>query len=167
MLKTYEKRDKFKSTVKAKTYGAGISMAPNEFNLKSQANMTPERAAWLIRMYMIPLKNKHGRKIIGPSAANGPSAIAWYVVDSLDVVRTVADALHLYKYKELRKIAPDVDNSFTAHNLHYYGLDPALVIKWMQDWHNEFGKDIWLTEYGCWVSAVVLELGDEKANLYL
>ena len=58
-------------------------------------------------------------------------------------------------------------NSFTAHNLHYYGLDAQLVIKWMQDWHNEFGKDIWLTEYGCWVSAFVFELGDEKANPHL
>ena len=73
----------------------------------------------------------------------------------------------LYRYKKLKHIAPDVYNLFTAHNLHYYGLDPALVIKWMQDWHNEFGKDIWLTEYDRWVRAVVFVRSDEKANPYL
>jgi len=77
MLKTYEKRDKFKSTVNAKTYGAGIIMALNEVNVKSQTNMTPGRTAWLIRTYMIPLKNKFGWKIVGPSIANRPSAIIW------------------------------------------------------------------------------------------
>jgi len=59
----------------------------------------------------------------------------------------------LSRCKELRCIAPNVHNSFTAHSLHHYGLDASLVIKYMQDWHNTFGKNIWLTEYGCWVSA--------------
>jgi len=63
-------------------------------------------------------------------------------------------------------MALDMYNSSTAHSLHCC-LDAKLVIKRMQDWHNEFGKDIWLTEYGCWVSAVVFVLSDEKANPYL
>jgi len=130
MLKTYEKRDLFKSKVNNKNYGAGIIMAPNEVNLKSQANMSPSRAAWIMRTYMIPLKKKWGWKIVGPSTANGPSAITWY--------------------KELKRIAPDVWNQIDIINLHYYGLDAGLVTKWMDDWYAMFRKDIWLTEYGCY-----------------
>ena len=57
-------------------------MAPNEVNLASQANLTPERCAWMIRTYMLPLLQKTagdgGYKLVGPSTANGQSALTWY-----------------------------------------------------------------------------------------
>ncbi|KAH7048209.1 hypothetical protein BKA62DRAFT_580436, partial [Auriculariales sp. MPI-PUGE-AT-0066] len=128
MLKTYEKRDKFKNAVK-KGYGNNYLMGPNEVNLKSQANMSPGRAAWMFRTYLIPLKNKYGYKLVGPSTANGNSALTWY--DSF------------------RKTAPDVWSKIDAINVHYYGLDANLVTAWMEKFHSRYGKNIWLTEYAC------------------
>jgi O-glycosyl hydrolase len=35
--------------------------------------------------------------------------------------------------------------------LHWYGTDPQAFIAYVQDFHNTFGKNLWITEFACQV----------------
>lgn len=146
MLKSAAKKDKFKNTVKAGYGGGGWVMGPNEVNLASQSKMSPGQAKWLFEVYLLPLKKK-GFKVLGPSTANGKTAIDWY--------------------KSFRKTAPGVWNQLDALAVHYYGTDPKKVIDYLKQWHTTFGKDIWLTEIGCQSYSRQPQCSQGQANYYM
>jgi hypothetical protein len=131
-LHSDRKLEDWKKYVK-RGYGKGYMMAPNEVNLASQAKMTPGHCAWLMRTYMMPLLQKTpgdgGYKMIGPSCANGPSALEWY--------------------DEFKRTAPDVWNAMEATNVHFYGTDANKAIEWITLFYTRYNKPVWVTEFAC------------------
>ncbi|KDN43784.1 glycoside hydrolase family 128 protein, partial [Tilletiaria anomala UBC 951] len=108
---------------------AKVAMGPNEVNQVGQGKMTPAEACDLYRKYIIPLKDEDGWYLIGPSTTSAPDGKKWT--------------------KEFKKSCPDVYRKIDADAVHYYGTNPDTAIKYIKDWHQTFGKDIWITEIGC------------------
>jgi len=40
--------------------------------------------------------------------------------------------------------------------LHWYGTDPQAFISYVQDFHNTFNKNIWVTEFACQVRILLV-----------
>lgn len=127
MLWGDKNRDKFKKTA-VKGY-AQYALGMNEVNIKGQSTMSPGKAAWMWRTYMMPLQSK-GYKLISPATANGKTAPAWM--------------------KEFFKTCPECKKSTHAVAAHYYGTDPKKFIDYMTDLHKQLGNaTLWVTEIGC------------------
>lgn len=87
--------------------------------------MDPGSACDLMRRYMMPLKD-HGYKIGAPSTTQGDGGIQWM--------------------KEFRDTCPDVWQKIDWSTLHFYEVKFEWFTGWVNQWHEEFGKDIIITE---------------------
>jgi hypothetical protein len=114
----------FKNLVKAGY--ANCVLGFNEPNQSGQAEMTPNRAADLWRQYIDPLANE-GYTTVSPACTNAPSGKTW-----------MRDFFNACQGCRINAMA-----------IHFYGTDPQEMIKYIQDMHETFGMDIWVTEYAC------------------
>ncbi|SAM85417.1 uncharacterized protein UBRO_07381 [Ustilago bromivora] len=104
------------------------AMAMNEVNQKGQSAMSPQDGCKLIEEYLLPLKQK-GWYLVGPSTTNAPDGKVWY--------------------QNFKKACPDTFNKLDSIAIHYYGTSSDDFKQYLQDWHQTFGKDIWVTEVAC------------------
>ena len=104
------------------------AMAMNEVNQKGQSDMSPQDGCTLIEKYLMPLKEK-GWYLMGPSTTNAPDGKTWY--------------------QNFQKACPDTFNKLDSIAIHYYGTSSNDFKQYLQDWHQTFGKDIWVTEFAC------------------
>lgn len=89
--------------------------------------VSPQDACGAWGQFFAPLKN-NGWKIIGPALAN--PAGDWY--------------------QQFKNACPDVESQIDFGNLHYYQTDPSAVTNGATNWHNQFGKPLYITEVACW-----------------
>ncbi len=110
-------------------YPSKLVMAFNEPDISGQANMDAQTACRYTEELLVPLKEQHGFKLIGPAVAwvDGP----WYT--------------------DFRNACPDTFAKFDFHALHYYDADADKVIKSVNKFHQTFGKPLFITETACWV----------------
>jgi hypothetical protein len=106
---------------------ADIAVGFNEPDHQDQANMSPGHAASVWKTYLEPLKNK-GYRLISPAVTNGPSGKPWF--------------------REFLK-ACNGGCTMDAHAIHFYDTIADDLINYIKEWHGEFGKPIWLTEFAC------------------
>ncbi|KDN43771.1 glycoside hydrolase family 128 protein [Tilletiaria anomala UBC 951] len=102
-------------------------MAPNEPDVSSQANMSPEAVCSLMRKQMLPLKKNHGFKIIGPAVVN----------------------LEGDWYPRFVKACPDVQKEIDADAVHLYDSLASTSISRLQKWHSTYKRPIYITEVAC------------------
>ena len=104
-----------------------VVMGPNEPEIPSQSNMSPQAACDLMRKYLIPLKNDHGFRIVGPAVVTleGP----WY--------------------GNFKKACPDVHDKIDALPVHIYAGMAGPAIKQMENYHQAHGKPLLITEMAC------------------
>lgn len=108
---------------------AGFSnfiLGVNEPNQSGQSTMSPQAGADLWLQHMQPLKSQ-GYQLISPACTNAPSGLQWL--------------------KDFQKAC--VGCTVDAIATHFYGTDAEALIAHLNQYHDTFGKDIWLTEYAC------------------
>ena len=105
------------------------AMAMNEVNQQGQSDMSPSHACSLMKKYISPLADK-GWYIIGPSTTSDPRGLTEW-------------------YKEFMSGCPDVFKRLDAVSVHYYDVDVEQFKKYVANWHEVTGKDIWITEAAC------------------
>ncbi|PWN47191.1 hypothetical protein IE53DRAFT_262845 [Violaceomyces palustris] len=103
-------------------------MGMNEVNQVGQAKMSPAEGCQLMRENISPLKAQ-GWYVMGPSTTSAPDGKDWY--------------------DEFKKTCPDVFNSLDAIALHWYDVDLDKFKAYVEDWHDTYGKDVWVTEFAC------------------
>lgn len=113
----------------AKQNSAKVAMGPNEVNQGGQASMSEGDACNLFRQYIVPLKDQDGWSIIGASTNGAPQGIDWM--------------------KNFKSQCADVWNKIDADSLHFYGTDPSKAIDYFKQWHDTFGKPVFITETSC------------------
>jgi O-glycosyl hydrolase len=86
--------------------------------------MDPAFAAQYWQQHMNPLKDK-GYTLISPATVAGPAWMTAFLK------------------------ACNGQCKMDALALHWYGVDPAQLTKYLQDFHDQFNMPIWLTEVGC------------------
>ncbi|GAC94615.1 hypothetical protein PHSY_002188 [Pseudozyma hubeiensis SY62] len=132
MLWGYKNVDSFKKNVldnqNSKFNQHKCAMAMNEVNQKGQSDMSPQDGCKLIEQYLLPLKD-NGWYLMGPSTTNAPDGKVWY--------------------QNFKKACPDTFNKLDSIAIHYYGTDVNDFKTYLQDWYKTFGKEIWVTEFGC------------------
>ncbi|PPQ74906.1 hypothetical protein CVT26_011401 [Gymnopilus dilepis] len=105
---------------------ARYALAFNEPDIQGQSNLDPGYAASLWKQYLEPLK-AHGYTLISPAVTSGPGGKPW--------LQSFLGACS----------GCSVDNIA----LHWYGTDPQAFISYVEDFHNTFKKNIWVTEFAC------------------
>ncbi|KIM45991.1 glycoside hydrolase family 128 protein [Hebeloma cylindrosporum] len=114
----------FKRLVKAGY--ARTALGFNEPDHSGQASLDPGYAAQVWRDNMEPLKNI-GYRLISPAVTSAPAGKTW-----LKNFINACSGCHV-----------------DAIAVHWYGTDPQAFISYVQDFHNTFGKNIWVTEFAC------------------
>ena len=106
---------------------ADIAVGFNEPDHSDQANMDPWHAADVWKKYIEPLKNQ-GYRLVSPAVTNGPSGKPWF-----------------------RNFLKACNGGCTmdAHAIHFYDTIADNLINYVQEWHSEFQKPIWITEFAC------------------
>lgn len=108
--------------------GATFLLGPNEPDLSSQSNMSPQDAAALWKQYMEPFAGK--AKLISPAVTNGaaPMGLAWLssFLEACSGCTVDAIALHIYD---------------SATNEGYYQ-------SYISGAAQQFGKPVFVTEFG-------------------
>ncbi|WFD07417.1 hypothetical protein MVES1_002781 [Malassezia vespertilionis] len=100
----------------------------NEPNQRGQADMSPLEACSLMAQYVVPLK-MHGFHIVSPATTSAPSGTDWM--------------------DEFRTTCPGVWSAIDSVALHFYDTSTTKFKKYVNDWHDRYGKPIWVTEYAC------------------
>ncbi|CAA7259519.1 unnamed protein product [Cyclocybe aegerita] len=98
----------------------------NEPDHNGQANLDPGYAASLWKQYIQPLKNQ-GYSLISPAVTSAPAGKTW--------MRNFFNAC--------------TGCTFDAVAVHWYGTKADEFIAYVTDYHNTFGRDIWVTEFAC------------------
>ena len=88
--------------------------------------MSPEEGASQWKQYIQPLGNE-GYTLISPACTNGASGIKWM--------------------QEFFRACSDCQVDATA--LHWYGTNAQDMINYLVEFHETFGKPIWVTEFAC------------------
>jgi len=120
--------DQFQKTVNAKT--PSCAMGPNEPEIPSQSNMSPQSAAELWNKYIRPLAAK-GVKLVTPACTSDPAGKQWMK----DFFAACG--------------GPEKNCGATYYAVHYYDVSADGMIKFLEDLHNTFGMDMWVTEFAC------------------
>jgi O-glycosyl hydrolase len=102
-------------------------MGPNEPNLQSQADLTPQQAADLWMKNIEPLRQEGYSTFITPAVASSITAIQWY--------------------QEFFKACTGCQFDIMA--LHYYSTQSADMIAYITSLYQAFKMPIWVTEYAC------------------
>lgn len=103
---------------------ANTVMGFNEPNEPSQSNLDAGSACQLWKDHVAPLKNQ-GYRLISPATTSAPNGKVWM--------------------QDFFGHGCDAD----VVALHWYDIDADAFIAYVQDFHNTFGKNIWVTEYAC------------------
>ncbi|KAG6909798.1 hypothetical protein DXG01_015291 [Tephrocybe rancida] len=98
-----------------------ISRRPNE---AGQSSLSAAAAASLWLQYIQPLKSK-GYKLISPAVSNAPSGITWL--------------------KDFFTFCGGCTVDSVA--LHWFGTSSSSMTSYISQFHNTFGKPIWVTEF--------------------
>ncbi|TEB35499.1 hypothetical protein FA13DRAFT_1753117 [Coprinellus micaceus] len=114
----------FQKNVKAGFSNAVLGF--NEPNQSGQSVMSPGEAIGLWRQYIQPLKSQ-GYTLVSPACTNAPSGLTW----QRDFVNGCSGC------------------NIDAIATHFYGTDAQALIDHLVQYHNAFGRNIWLTEYAC------------------
>jgi len=115
---------KWKSTVKPGY--AKIALGFNEPEMPGQANMSPEWAAQVWRDNIEPL-TQQGYYLVSPAVTSAPSSKPW-----LQNFMTACAGC-----------------TVNAIAVHWYGTVAQEFIDYITDFHNTFGRPVWVTEYAC------------------
>jgi len=99
----------------------------NEPDQAGQSNMPPEEGARLWKAHIEP-KRKLGYRTISPACTNAPAGKKW-----------LQDFLK----------ACNGGCTLDAIAVHYYDTNAQGLIDYVNDMHNTFGRNIWITEYAC------------------
>jgi len=100
-------------------------LGPNEPDVSSQSNLSPGDAANLWRQVLQPLSPKF--RLGAPAVSSAPSGKQW-----LSDFFQACGGCH-----------------FDFIPLHWYGSDGDAFISYVNDIHNTFGLNIWITEWAC------------------
>jgi hypothetical protein len=103
---------------------ANTVMGFNEPNQVGQSDIDPGYGCQLWQQYIAPLK-QHGYKTVSPATTSAPDGKTW--MQSF--------------------FSNGCDSDVVA--LHWYDVDPNAFIAYVTDFHNTFGKPIWVTEFAC------------------
>ncbi|KAI0692652.1 glycosyl hydrolase catalytic core-domain-containing protein [Cytidiella melzeri] len=98
----------------------------NEPDYSGQSNLSPSDAAGLWKSTIQPKKSQ-GYELIGPAPTGSTDGVTWMAnfiaaCDGCDI-----DALAI----------------------HVYETDPQVAINFVTNYHNQFGKPVWITEIAC------------------
>lgn len=100
----------------------------NEPDQDGQANMDVSTGCSLMRKYVAPLKEK-GWYLVSPATSSAPAGMKWM--------------------KDFRSQCSDVWDKIDAVAVHYYDISTKKFKNYVEKWHDEFNKPIWVTEYAC------------------
>jgi len=103
---------------------ANYALGMNECNEYNQSNLNPEEAAALWRQYMAPLRSK-GYQLGSPAMSSNPNGTTWT--------------------QNFVKTCPDCTWDFTC--IHWYDMKFENFTTYVNKWHDDFKKDIWITEF--------------------
>ncbi len=98
----------------------------NEPNEPGQADLSPSTAAALWKQHMEPLK-AHGILLGSPAPSSTPAGLNWL--------------------QEFLQACSGCNVDFIA--MHHYGTIAQDFISDVENYHNTFGKPIWVTEWAC------------------
>ncbi|KAK7024343.1 hypothetical protein VNI00_016386 [Paramarasmius palmivorus] len=98
----------------------------NEPDQAGQSNMSPQDAAALWQQHIQPLASQ-GYQLVSPACTSDPRSKQWMK----DFFSACAGC------------------TFDAIAVHYYDTSADGLIAYLEDFHNTFGKPIWLTEFAC------------------
>jgi len=102
------------------------ALGMNEPDFPGQSNIAPSDAVGMWWSYMEPLHND-GYLLVSPACTNGASGKTWMETFMNDCGGCHVDAIAL----------------------HYYGTESSDFISYVTDFHNTWGKPIWVTEVAC------------------
>lgn len=98
----------------------------NEPDMESQSHLSSQEAASLWKQYIQPLASQ-GYKLVSPATTSNPASKQW-----------------------MKDFFAACDGcTFDAVAVHYYDTTADGLIAYLEDYHNTFGKPIWLTEFAC------------------
>lgn len=98
----------------------------NEPDQGGQSNMSPQDAAALWQQHIQPLASQ-GYKLVSPACTSDPRSKQWMK----DFFTACSGC------------------TFDAVAVHYYDTSADGLIAYLKDFHDTFGKPIWLTEFAC------------------
>jgi len=115
----------FEKEVKAGFNSSTCVLGFNEPDNSGQSNLSPQQAASIWKQYLQPLAGK--LRLGAPAVTSAPTGKPW------------------------------LQNFFSACSgctidfipLHWYGSDAGAFISYIEDLHNTFNKNIWVTEWAC------------------
>ncbi|KZT23532.1 glycoside hydrolase family 128 protein [Neolentinus lepideus HHB14362 ss-1] len=99
----------------------------NEPQQSGQSNLTPQQGADMWRTYIEPLRAQ-GIRLGSPATSSAPSGKIW-----------MQDWLQ----------ACDGGCTIDFVALHWYDINVTNFIQYVEDFHDTFGKPIWVTEWAC------------------
>jgi mono/diheme cytochrome c family protein len=102
------------------------ALGPNEPDHGEQSAMSPQSAVDLWWQAMEPLK-QHGYELISPATTSAPDGKVW-----LQQFVAACGGCHI-----------------DSIAVHWYGTDPQAFIAYLEDHHNTFGRNIYVTEWAC------------------
>ncbi|KAK1924870.1 glycosyl hydrolase catalytic core-domain-containing protein [Papiliotrema laurentii] len=105
----------------------------NEPNEVSQCNISPGDSVQYWMNDFLPLRSK-GIALGSAATTSAPSGLTW-VRDAINACTSAGNS------------RADCTPDFVA--IHWYDVDPQNFIQYVENFHNEFGLDIWITEYAC------------------
>jgi len=106
---------------------AQIVLGFNEPNEPSQSNMSPGHAVELWWAHIEPLKHQGYTKFVAPACTNSPTGIQW--------MRDFMGACSGCK--------------IDAVGVHFYGTSSQAMIDYLNQMHDTFGRNLWVTEFAC------------------
>jgi len=106
--------------------GSSHILGFNEPDNGGQSNLSPEDAARLWKQYMDPMGQK-GFRLGAPAVTSAPSGKPWL--------------------QRFFQACGGCRVDFIP--IHWYGSDGNLFISYVNDIHNTFGKNVWVTEWAC------------------
>ncbi|KAG8830337.1 hypothetical protein FRC17_005023 [Serendipita sp. 399] len=120
--------EEFRSNVIYNDNWYGFAMAMNEVNQAGQSQMDPWYGAQLWRDMLLPLRwNKH-YTLISPSTTSADDGIPW---------------LQTWMGLLADNEKPDV------MAIHWYGKSLEDMKNYLTNFHNTFGRTVWVTEFAC------------------
>lgn len=116
--------------------GAAVANALflNEPNHHEQASISPEDSVWIWIEKFLPLRNNKGIKLGGAAPTSAPDGVEW--------VKRFHEAC-------VQQGHSDWDCSADFAPVHYYDVDVHNFQQYLENFHNQVGKPLWVTEYAC------------------
>ncbi|KAI0698125.1 glycosyl hydrolase catalytic core-domain-containing protein [Cytidiella melzeri] len=130
MLWGTDQENAFNSTIESTidSYSVKAVLAFNEPNEMGQSNLSPEDAASMWKQYLEPLRSSKNVRLGSPAPSSNPDGVTW-IQDFLNACEGGCTV------------------DFIA--LHYYDVNATEFQSYITNYHNLFGKPIWVTEWAC------------------